>query len=462
MISCIAPNDLETYANAMNLLIQQYEKNISAYVRKAYFNGNPYDLGGRCAGRAGDGGSTQGMESIGGKVKAAQKNVTRRYANPKQESKNPLRLMAGAARYASFHMKLDDPLSKFSAEPIRDAKFMTPILDEIRMLSDYEPPREPAASSRRKFKPNNLSMTWLYSICVVNDVEMPIEDVLGKHESFEWYIPTASRVLTSLSMMERKKMIDRSSAPRELKGTLTEKDLKNVDKLITILTELPVDRQKVLKRRLEEKRLANTPAIQEGEGPASYLYRRAHRDADSDAIDYKFVPKPSKKKKGKGKGKGKVSKSIDEAHEEQLERDKNADESIDEPALDTIDAVRSSAPAFSSEFEQIDGEGGAIEAAVADTIATEGDDGDIERETLKDRIKVKRELGDWTKVCVRPEGISCDCFRYNYYGDCPHCVYVDILHSEKYPKEGNMANEQWQVNRTRAIKTLKIERGRLR
>ena len=69
MISMLVPDDEESYGHAIDLLIQKFDTYISPYVRESYLNGNSFDLGGHCAGRAGECASTQGMERRGGVIK---------------------------------------------------------------------------------------------------------------------------------------------------------------------------------------------------------------------------------------------------------------------------------------------------------------------------------------------------------------------------------------------------------
>jgi hypothetical protein len=120
---------------------------------------------------------------------------------------------------------------------------------------------------------------------------------------------------------------------------------------------------------------------------------------------------------------------------------------------------------FKPEFAQIDGSGGAIEAALQDDSndATLQWNADVDSaESVRDRVKVKKELGDWIKATYNKiDGkIQCDCKRFNYHGDCPHCVYIEVLHLERYPAVG-YANEQWQESRKKMVHNLKVECGRL-
>ena len=63
-----------------------------------------------------------------------------------------------------------------------------------------------------------------------------------------------------------------------------EEDLDDVEKLSGMLTTLPVGERKELRAHLALKRLHNTPEMKPGESLAAFLFRRAHRDADTDAL----------------------------------------------------------------------------------------------------------------------------------------------------------------------------------
>ena len=257
-----------------------------------------------------------------------------------------------------------------------------------------------------------------------------------------------------------------------------EEDLNDVEKLIAMLTTLPISDRKKLRANLSQKRMHNTPLRKPGESPAAYLFRRAHRDADDDALlemsnklhEKNTDTNKNKSKNGKKKKKKKkqvTKKSFEEEREDNLALDKDGGEICNEdtPAPDvTIEKSTNTKPNFKAEFARIDGPGGIIEAAlqVDSNDATSEWDADADcAENVRDRVIVKKELGDWIKATYNhiERKIQCDCKRFNYHGDCPHCVYIEVLHLEKYP-DGN-ANEQWQESRQKMIHNLKVECGRL-
>ena len=90
MMACIPCGDFDTWKNALDGLREDYKEHIKPYVKKTYLNGNPNCLGGHCSKRPGDMTSTQGMESRGGEIKKAHREILDKYKDPKKESRNPM------------------------------------------------------------------------------------------------------------------------------------------------------------------------------------------------------------------------------------------------------------------------------------------------------------------------------------------------------------------------------------
>ena len=130
--------------------------------------------------------------------------------------------------------------------------------------------------------------------------------------------------------------------------------------------------------------------------------------------------KSAQKEKGKKKS---VAKSYEEVANQQLALDKDAGETCDDDAA-IGKAPTDANPQYQSEFVQIDGEGGALQAALADATADVDDCDDDLCEKRRDRVILKRELGDFIQVKYNAtNGITCcDCETFNRLGDCPHCV----------------------------------------
>ena len=199
-MSKIAWNDIESYKVACRQLLIEYDKHIRDYVRKAYLNGDPSDLGSHCSHRAGEVMSTNAMESRGKEIKRSHTPILKCFDQPKEESKNPMHMIVAIAKDANSYMPLDDPLVDFAVKPSR-VKFIKSAMTELRKLSDYKPPNTVTTASRRIQQYRNLTPTFLYSIMTCDGVECAHEDILGNNSvnSFIWHFPTIGRTFTSLS-----------------------------------------------------------------------------------------------------------------------------------------------------------------------------------------------------------------------------------------------------------------------
>lgn len=463
MMSNIPCGDVETFEVATKGVLKKYEKHIKPYVMRAYLNGNPSCLGGYCSKTPGDMTSTQGCEARGGEIKKAHKEIMEPYDDPKMESRNPLHLIGAVARDAAFHSKASNPCGKFAVQPSRE-DIIDDVMNDLRYLGEYTPPKEVSVSSRRVQKVCNLSGDWLYSFWETGDgEEVSPDEILGKQVSIKSSLPSTSRLLSSLKKVKMEKIEDMAGLPREAQTSVPkEEQLNDIKALTRMLSILPLDERKEVKAHLAQKRLYNTVERHEGEDVVMYLYRRAQRDPVKNAYDEmcnsKYIPTNTKKKKGKA-----AIERIEEVVDAQLERDKDAGE-VEEVATTPASRPPSRSPSYKSEEIQIDGPGGVLDAATADANDDGGDDSVDEDkfERRGDRVIFGNELGDWRETsydCVTRR-IHCNCKRFSYFGDCKHCVCVEILHLEQYPS--GMANEQWQQIRTKIIHNLKIQCGKLK
>lgn len=473
MLVNIPCGDIESFKVGVACVLEKYGDAISDYVKKEYLNGSPLSLGGHCSKVFGEMTSTQGMESRGKEDKKAHTEVLSQYSNPNEESRNPIHMLAAFARDLTFHSKLSAPLEKFATKtkPLRPRakdKFHEKACKELRLLSDYTPPEIVKPGSGKVQVVSNLKSPWLYSIVLSEGKEVAHQDVLGKKDvSIEFIMPSDSRTYTSLKMLLKKNLAMVAGAPIEL--PYDEDDLKDIAKLSGYLTTLPIRDRKALREELVRKQTLDTPERQPGEDPVAYLYRRAQRDADCNAYidmcnkmdekesDSNSKGKGAKSKTSKGKRKSNTKdKTFEEITEAELALDKDAGEMEDDVEIPT-----KSCNTFSSEFEQIDGEGGALQAVLNDSDVSEKAE-DVYGERRCDRVIMKKELGDWrrTKYNADDGSITCNCKRFSYHGDCPHCVYIEVLHLEQYPS--GKANEQWQNRRKKMIHNLKVQCGKLR
>ena len=344
-MSKISWNDIESYKVACRHLLIEYNEHIKEYVCKAYLNGDPSDLGSHCSHRAGEVMSTNGMESRGKQIKCSHTPILKCFDKPKEESKNPMHMVAAIARDANNHMPLDDPLVNFAVDSPRE-KFIKSALIELRKVSDYKQPKTVTAASRKVQQYRNLTPTFLYSIMTCNGVEFAHEEVLGNKsvDSFIWHFPTIGRTFTSLSCYIKSYVNKYAQSPAgksesifhfPIDNCLTEcvglnsrfklEDATNIHELVTIISELRPEETRELYQMLKKRRQLNTPALLNGENVVMYLYRRAQRKIHPDWA----VRKPSPKKTKKGKGaitKTTIVKTLNELTQEALAADKDAGE----------------------------------------------------------------------------------------------------------------------------------------
>ena len=464
MMSNIPCGDTKTFEIATAGVLEKYDKHIGPYVRSAYFNGNPSCLGGNCSKTPGDMTSTQGCEARGGELKKTHREICEEYVNSEHESSNPLRMLEAAALDLAFNGNSSNPLANFAITPSRPKKFMNMALDDLRKLSKYKPPQEVAIGSRKKQQVRNIAGDWLYSTwTTLEGEEIAPATVLGKNVSHVRISPSTSRLLTSVKAVKKEKMENVAALPADAQPQApTEKDLQDISALSRMLYVLPLDERKKLRAHLSKTRSYNTVERHDGEDVVMYLFRRAQRDPIDNAYDdmnnRKYMKKGTKKKGKKGKA---TEGSMEEVVEAELALDKDAGE-VEEVVRGP---VRKSS--YKSAEIQIDGHGGVLEAALQDTDKDNNNEGhgddDVEDEDeekferRRDRVIFGNELGDWreTRYDATTGHIHCNCKRFSYLGDCRHCVYVEILHLEKYPSgSSGLANEQWQQHRGRIIHNL--------
>eukprot|EP00985_Skeletonema_marinoi_P021822 scaffold13611_cov78-Skeletonema_marinoi.AAC.2 len=475
MMSKIPCGEMVVFKNATDLLLEKYGASIKPSVRNSYFNGNPSDLGTHASKRAGEVMSTNGCERRGGETKKAHTNTMEIYTD-KMENINPVHMMSSTGRDIEFHSKVSDPLAKFAVKPSRN-KFEKNALSALRALSDYKPPKVIPAHSNKKQKITNLDAMFLYSAVVVNGIETPHEDVLGKRDiSFTWFFPTGSRLVTSLSVQVKSEQESIAGAPFHLQQVIPSGDLKSGWKLFQMLTSLPIHQRQQLKSSLTKNRVADTEEVHENEDVVMYLLRCSHRDADPAALTHdlnKRNDKDMKKTKTKKRKSKQGMKTFDDEVAARLELDKDGGEvspchvgGEEGVADEGIGGSNRGEGDYKSDSVVIDGDGGIFEAA----LAPEGDDEDnivdSERsagEKLSDRVRLKRELGDWIKTSYDHQSgkVKCNCEYFNRHDGCPHVMYVEIIHLGIYPKVSN-ANELWPRRVEKILHNLKTQCGYLR
>lgn len=483
MMSKIPCGCLEDFRSAVKLLLEEFDKLLKPYVKKTYFSGDPSDLGSHCSKRPGENMSTNGAESRGGEVKGALAEILKKFESPR-DSSNPLFLMSAYSRDAATHLRKSEPLNTLAVHPVRGEEIMEPALDHLRHLSCYEPPPKVSSSSRKKQKIRNMRADWLFSTVTAGGEVAPHEEALGEAStSVDIWTPTSSRFLTSLSSLMKKNKEDLEGATGDVASSSpSDSSLKDPKKLFAAATTLPLDGRKELKRMLEARRQADTPTPFAGESTAQFLMRRSQRNPHPDAINLSSKELEQKMQKTFGQ----LAEETLELEKEAVEEGSKVEERAGEEKKETKKPAsrRSKRKACKSTFRskevQIDGEGGVLEAALEERESSAaGSHPSSCCEKLKDRVILKRELGDWIKtsyssgkICrhgkqcascseehCRRSCISCNCETYSVCGDCKHCVFMEVLHLKWYPK--GLAKEQWPIMRDKMIHNLKVHCGEL-
>jgi hypothetical protein len=195
----------------------------------------------------------------------------------------------------------------------------------------------------------------------------------------------------------------------------------------------------------------------------TYLRRRCHRD-ESDLAGLRFARKTDDSL-GRKQKKSKKSK-----HHEKLENDKwGEEENGGEP-------VTAAENGYFDGFQIIDDDAELEEVEKllegADIIGdNDGECGYVdfsfdEKEIMAlfheaigdERVRVLRELGDGTTVCVKKEcdEMCCNCEMYNRWRICRHIVWMEVLHFAKYPPgDISDAEDGWEAIRDKILDNIK-------
>jgi hypothetical protein len=225
----------------------------------------------------------------------------------------------------------------------------------------------------------------------------------------------------------------------------------DVQQLATILSELSPLRQRTLKGTLHNKMLLDTPDRQEDEDFIDYVHRRAKRPVDRWALDTSHFEEVGSKAKARRKNKSEKRKASNERtltqqREDELRRDKN------DSGVSTLDQGDDRDRGEPNSFDH----GGCEE-----------DYEQLNPEELIDelppprkgkRIRVKRQLGDFTHTKVSSDGnVTCDCGRFSCWRYCEHCIYIDVLHFGRIPNSAKItdASDEWGSIRKKFLSVLK-------
>jgi len=457
MISYIAPNDRTTFLTAIEMLKSEFKQHLSINIIKQYLNGNPNDLGGRCAGPAGTVASNQGGERRGGWMKKILASILKMYGMT--TTVNPVYFLIAAALDAEQYFPLG--AQEIVTEPNR-RKIEESAFKSLMQLANHNASK------------GNFSSDILYSICTTLDAdggtgtEVLLHAVLGKkNQHFTIFIPSIAMQCNTLRQMLLEDADIRTSGPIALmQQSLSTVDVEDITstpvKLFTHLATIDAFTQNRFKHMIREIIQENTVTPKEGEKLIQYLRRHCHRDASRNASD-RFASEADctiGRKKTKRKG-----KKVDAVRQAQLEALKwNPVEESASVAITTTNTVSSTVSNLSNDADSLIGvdvdldfldgyklldddaepeeiEGVALLASVNNTVEEEVEvaynksvgemaAGDS---SVKDAIRVPRELGTGTTITVRDSTVTCNCEAFNRWKICWHCVYFEFLHCNRLP-----------------------------
>ena len=101
MMSYIPPSEPHVFQIAVQALIAEFKKHLTGNIIQQYLNGNPKDLGGRCAGPAGTVASNQGGERRGGWLKHGLTKILKFYGIT--TTVNPVYFLIAASKDAEYY-----------------------------------------------------------------------------------------------------------------------------------------------------------------------------------------------------------------------------------------------------------------------------------------------------------------------------------------------------------------------
>lgn len=202
MMSYIPPSEPEVFRTAVQALIAEFKSHLTENIIKQYLNGNPKDLGGRCAGPAGTVASNQGGERCAGWLKNGLAKILKFYGIT--TTVNPVYFLIAAAKDTEFYFP--NGANCIATKP-------------NRALVEQDAFKSLSALANHNASRGNFSSDFLYSICTIKDAtghgnEVPLHTVLGKKNThFTVFIPSIATQLNTLKRMLLADADGRSSGP---------------------------------------------------------------------------------------------------------------------------------------------------------------------------------------------------------------------------------------------------------
>ena len=261
MMTFIPPDKKESYGNAIDLLIQEYDKYLPPNFRATYLSKDPNDLGGLCAGRAGEVASTQGMERRGGYIKKCFRETCKSFGLG-TKSGNPLMLISALAIDG---MRNQNNIANIAVEPNRKKVASSYAL--LRTFANYRVPRPDDLLCNLRVN-HNFCSDFLYCLCIATiinesgspvETEVPLFSVLGKEDAeFKITFPSISAQCTELKQMKMEEVLDVIGGPAALQMQSMSAEsvttmLKDPRGCAKALTRLDYASQQTLKLRIHSR-----------------------------------------------------------------------------------------------------------------------------------------------------------------------------------------------------------------
>lgn len=458
MMTFIPPDKKESYGNAIDLLIQEYDKYLPPNFRATYLSKDPNDLGGLCAGRAGEVASTQGMERRGGYIKKCFRETCKSFGLG-TKSGNPLMLISALAIDG---MRNQNNIANIAVEPNRKKVASSYAL--LRTFANYRVPRPDDLLCNLRVN-HNFCSDFLYCLCIATiinesgspvETEVPLFSVLGKEDAeFKITFPSISAQCTELKQMKMEEVLDVIGGPAALQMQSMSAEsvttmLKDPRGCAKALTRLDYASQQTLKLRIHSRLRNNTSEPRQGETCEDFIRRHANRDESASAgtrFAKKFENRPGKKSKGKR------SKQQDKLEEDKWGTNEDEEEApapiVDDAELEDTEKIIDRALNADDDIE------GDVDVFKFDEkeIAILNSEADSEK-----RVRVLRELGEGVTVCVEKDcrKTCCNCEMFNRWRICRHVVWIEVLHFGKFPTgDISDAEDCWEDIKDRILDTIK-------
>lgn len=424
----VSTEDLE---QATELLKSKYPQAFNEHMVTQYF-GCPTDLGpslgGRCLGLPGQVSSNQGGERRGGIVKEHHVRIVRSF--PKEEKSNIIHLMNAVA----VDIQTTIQLNEFAMKPVRELSDY----GLARIISDYD-------------EKGNLVPEALYMICKdeAGDI-VRTPDVLGKDDkNFKIYIPTSSRLYTSINQIWEGRDSMSSSIPyhQQMATNTHLQNSKTVQGCNEILGRMGREEKQNFKNVLIDNLSRNTPKKHETEDLSSYLNRRAHRNPDFKQHKSIKIQKKRRGRNNKKKKEMQIMLDIEKWGKENKEKEN--EEKNNEGDIDDI-----SITFFGDEDNEEDI---FLHVVNADNLDHNAEDL-LQMKEKSTRINCAKELGDWITSTINAHSrtVTCNCEDYLFRGTCCHSASFELIHFGKYPHSSHIGcNENWVNKRKDVLKVIK-------